>query len=350
MLRIIRPLAFIGVLVTAMAWSLAGADSMDTYRIGPGGQANVEYPTWFKDSFLDIAGDLDEARQAGKRGVVLFISAKNCNHCQAFLDVTLSEPGTYERVSSQYDFIGLDIFSDVEITDVDGTTSTVAEFVTAQKARLTPTLLIYGTEVNTRLLKLVGFYPPERFNRVLDYIDGEHYRNLQLRDYLRGDTPQTVAAEAVPVDHTLFERPPFALDRSRIHGQRPLLVVFDQPGCGACARFREGVLSDPEVRQLMRSFDAVHLDSTDATTPLITPAGKRMNPKDWADQLQLEYDVSVVFFDEAGKEVFRLDSESGRDRVRGAMQYSLDKGYLRHENMQRWSREKRMRQAATGSG
>ena len=74
------------------------------------------------------------------------------------------------------------------------------------------------------------------------------------------------------------------------------------------------------------------------------------NPKDWADQMELEYDVSVVFFDEAGKEVFRLDSESGRDRVRGAMQYSLDKGYLRHENMQRWSREKRMRQAATGSG
>ena len=85
MLSMIRSLATAGVLATAVAWFPAAADSMDTYRIGPSGKGNVEYPTWFKDSFLDIAGDLDEARQAGKSGVVLFIGAKNCNHCQAFL-------------------------------------------------------------------------------------------------------------------------------------------------------------------------------------------------------------------------------------------------------------------------
>ena len=345
-----RALAAAGFLASVLACAPAGADSMDTYRMGPSGQANLEYPVWFKESFLDIAGDLDEARQAGKRGVVLFISARNCNHCQAFLDVTLSEPATNQRVRQRYDFIGLDIFSDLEITDVDGSTSTVAEFVTEQKARLTPTLLIYGTQENTRLLKLVGFYPPEKFNRVLDYIDGGHHRNLRLRDYLREAPTRAVAAEAVSVDYTLFERPPHALDRSRMAGQRPLLVVFDQPGCGACARFREQVLADPAVRELMASFDAVHLDATDATTPLITPAGERMNPRVWADQLQLEYDVSVVFFDEAGKEVFRLDAESGKDRVHGAMQYTLEKAYLRHENMQRWRREQRVRKSEAGSG
>ena len=320
---------------------------MDEYRIGPGGQADVKYPAWFKTSFLDIAEDLDESRQAGKRGVVLFISAENCNHCQAFLDVTLSEPATNERVRRQYDFIGLDIFSDLEITDVDGSTSTVAEFVTTHKARLTPTLLFYTAEGNRRLLKLVGFYPPENFNRVLDYIDGGHYRTQRLREYLRASPARLENAEAVSVDYTLFERPPYLLDRSRVTGQRPLLVAFDQPGCGACARFRKRVLSDPAVRELMASYDAVHLDATDATASLITPGGERMSPKRWADKLQLEYEVAVVFFDEAGKEVFRLDSESGRDRVRGAMQYTLEKGYLRHENMQRWRREKRMHQAGT---
>ena len=57
--RIMCDLASAGFLATALVWFPAGTDSMDTYRKGPGGQANVEYPTWFKDSFLDIAGDLD---------------------------------------------------------------------------------------------------------------------------------------------------------------------------------------------------------------------------------------------------------------------------------------------------
>jgi len=119
--------------------SSAGADSVSEYHMGPAGKANVKYPGWFKESFLDLAHDLAEARRAGKRGVILFVSAKNCNHCQALLDTTLSDAATSARVREGYEVIGLDVFSDLEFTDVDGATSSVAEFVTSQKARLTPT-------------------------------------------------------------------------------------------------------------------------------------------------------------------------------------------------------------------
>jgi hypothetical protein len=35
---------------------------MDGYKIGGHGMANIVYPDWFKQSFLDLGDDLEEAR------------------------------------------------------------------------------------------------------------------------------------------------------------------------------------------------------------------------------------------------------------------------------------------------
>lgn len=91
------------------------ADKMDAYQIGSHGQAHVKYPDWFKESFFDLHDDFNEARDVGKRGIIVFFSQENCNHCQAFLDTTFSDPATKQRVQKDYDVVGLEIFSDLEI-------------------------------------------------------------------------------------------------------------------------------------------------------------------------------------------------------------------------------------------
>ena len=55
----------------------AVADKMDAYVIGGHGQANIKYPVWLKESFLDLKEDLSDASKAGKRGIVVFLSQKN---------------------------------------------------------------------------------------------------------------------------------------------------------------------------------------------------------------------------------------------------------------------------------
>jgi len=312
---------------------------MDSYQIGSHGQANIKYPAWFKESFLDLPEDLREAKKAGKRGIIVFFSQKNCNHCQAFLDTTLSDPRTQQRVRNNYDVIGLDIFSDIEVTVIDGSARSIKDFAESEKARLTPTLIFYGVE-NERLVKLIGFYPPERFNRVLDYVDDGNYKRQTLSQYLRkarskGEgTRQTITS-----DYTTFAKPPYVLDRTKAPAKRPLLVVFEQPNCEACTRFHKRALGDPEVRDLMTRFDAVQLDLTDGQSTLTAPDGKQRTPKQWAEELQLNYDMAVLFFDEQGREVHRLDSESGKDRMAGSMQYVLEKAYAQHEQMLRWRKE-----------
>jgi len=312
---------------------------MDSYQIGGHGQANIKYPAWFKESFLDLPVDVREATKAGKRGIIVFFSQKNCNHCQAFLDTTLSDPETQQRVRKNYDVIGLDIFSDIEVTDIDGSVRSIKDFAESEKARLTPTLIFYGVE-NERLVKLIGFYPPERFKRVLDYVDDGSYKRQTLSQYLRKSGSKGEGTrQMITFNYTIFAKPPYVLDRTKAPAKRPLLVVFEQPNCEACTRFHKRALGDPQVRSLMTRFDAVQLDLTDGQSTLTTPDGKQQTPKQWAEELQLNYDMAVLFFDEQGREVHRLDSESGKDRMAGSMQYVLEKAYAQHEQMLRWRKE-----------
>jgi thioredoxin-related protein len=332
-LRVITALVLLYLTPCAMA------DRMDEYQIGGHGMANIKHPSWFKESFLDLREDLNDAQKAGKRGVIVFFSQKSCSHCQAFIDTTLNDPATKLRVQKQYDVVGLDIFNDLELTDIDGTVTTVKDFAEKQRARLTPTLLFYGVE-NIRLLKIIGFYPPEKFNLVLDYIDGSHYKRVNLRQFIQ--TKQTKSAgnfQELEFDYKLFAKPPHLLDRTKSKGERPILVVFDKPNCNPCDRFRSRVLSHNEVRHLMPNFKAIHLDASDNVSKIIVTNGRQLTPRQWADDLQLTYDISVVFFDEHGKEVHRLDAETGKDRMAGSMQYVLEKAYKRHEQFLRWRKE-----------
>lgn len=317
----------------------AGDDVMDEYQIGGHGQANVTYPSWFKDSFLDLRDDLGDAKKAGKRGIIVFLSQKNCNHCQAFIDTTLSDPVILKRVQKNYDVIALDIFNDLELTDIDGSVSSIKVFADTQRARVTPALLFYGSE-GSRLLKIIGFYPPAKFSHVLDYIDGGNYQHETLSQYLqKARTANAAEQQDINHDYTLFTRPPYILDRTHFKGQRPLLVVFETPACTSCQRFHQWVLNDPNVRRLMPEFEAIQLSTMDNTTKVMVPSGRYLSPQQWSEELQLAYDISIVFFDEDGKEVHRLDAETGKDRMSGSMQYVLEKSYLRHEQFLQWRKE-----------
>jgi len=328
------------LLVCQFAW--AESDVMDKYQIGGHGKANVKYPAWFKESFLDLRDDLEDAKKVGKRGIIVFLSQKNCNHCQAFIETTLSDPVILKRVQHNYDVIALDIFNDLELTDIDGSVSTIKNFADQQRARFTPALLFYGVE-GKRLLKIIGFYPPAKFSRVLDYIDGDYYQRESLGQYLRKDRAGA-GQQDIQYDYTLFARPPYALERTRFKGQQPILVMFETPNCAPCQRFHQWVLKTEEVRRLMSDFEAVQLNTMDNASKVKIPSGRFLTPQKWSRELQLAYDYSVLFFDENGVEVHRLDSETGRDRMSGSMQYVLEKSYLRHEQFLQWRKENAMKQ------
>jgi thioredoxin-related protein len=318
----------------------AGQSDGYGYDFADDAYVDVKYPDWFKTSFLDLRVDLDEALTAGKRGILLFIGARRCSYCKIFLDRVLSDAKIKKRVQSSYDVIGLDIFSNNQLDDVDGKRYQVNEFVTKVKASYTPTLIFYDKR-RKRVLRIVGYYPKDKFERVLDYLQGNHYQKESLRAYLRRKTGTDSDKNLkMIVDKNLFDRPPYNFDRRISKGQRPLLVVFERDQCKACTRLHRRVLSDKSIRTLIGRFEAVQLNLANKHEYVITPGGKRITAEQWYKKLNLQYSPAIVFFDETGQEAMRLDSETLRYRMEGSLQLVLDKAYIKDAQLQRWRRNK----------
>jgi thioredoxin-related protein len=88
-------------------------------------------------------------------------------------------------------------------------------------------------------------------------------------------------------------------------------------------------------------MEVVQLDMT-ANTPVFTPGGGRLSAKQWAERLGLYYSPTIIFYDEHGKEIIRVDSVIRFYRLRNILEYILSKGYVEYPNFQSW-RQKHQR-------
>jgi len=301
--------------------------------------ADSVHPEWFKTSVLDLGEDLNDALQEGKKGLMVYFGLKRCSYCRAFMENTLAKPDIAKRVQDSFDVVGMDIFSDNEMQDPTGKVHTVKDFVTLKKANYSPTMIFYG-KGGRELLKIVGYYPPNKFRQVLDYLEGEHYERETLYVYMkRGKSKHGLVKASIKKDK-LFSNDRYNFLRKKKSASRPLLVLFERPNCEACDRFHQRVLTDKPVRRLLERFDTVQLDATDNKTAVLTPAGSRITPKIWHYRMGLNYSPAMVFFDEAGNEITRLDSEVKRWRMEGTLQLILEGSYTKDTQVQRWRRDK----------
>ena len=293
--------------LVAMAALVAPASPEEDFEFDDRPRAEeVEYPSWFKKSLLDLRDDLKEAVQAGKQGLMVYFGQARCAYCHRLLGVNfgLEDIASYTR--RHFDLIALDVRGPRELTLLDGATMTEQEFALAMDTNFTPSILFYDRE-GREVLRLRGYYPPYQFRAALEYVADGHYAKESFRDFLaRGDNRRVFDAEDLN-EEEFFAAPPFNLDRSRLPGERPLVVFFEQGDCHACDVLHGQLLQDPQIRRLVQDLDSVQLDMF-ADTPLVTPAGARTRARDWAASLGLFYAPTLIFFDEHGHEVLRLDS------------------------------------------
>lgn len=291
-------------------------------------------PPWFKLSFLNLREDLDEAVQEGKRGIIVYFGQKHCPYCKKLMDVNFGKSDIVQYTQTHFDFIATDIFGDRQITDFDGSILSEKLYAERQQATFTPTLLFYDKD-GKEALRLRGFYPPYQFRAALEFVADGHYRNESFRDYLeRADPPPRFEPEDLN-PQPFFAPPPFALDRSRLPASRPLAVFFEQGDCHACDILHGGPLASEVIRGQLSMFDAVQLDMW-SDTPVLTPSGERLTARAWAQQLGLFYTPTLMFFDERGKEIIRVDSVVNFYRLRGVLDYVLSGAHKRGVSYMRW--------------
>ncbi|MGV6825454.1 MAG: thioredoxin family protein [bacterium] len=296
---------------------------------------DVEYPGWFKNSFLDLPADLEDARENRKKGLLVYFGQKHCAYCEALMNINFgTERDIVEYTSKHFDVVPIDIWGDRELIDMDGIELTEKSFAEREKANFTPSLIFYDLS-GKKILQLRGYYTPYKLRGALEYVVDNHYQKESLRDYMARANPPTRKGKAGMNSQEYFEHPPYNLDRRHIKGEKPLVVFFEQPSCHACDVLHSEPLSDDINDILLHEFEVVQLDMW-GDIPVLTPDGKTLTGKQWAESLGLFYAPTLVFFDEQGQEIIRVSSVVRVYRLRGVLEYVLNKGYLDAPTFQRW--------------
>ncbi len=314
----------------------AGQERDDGFSDAPV-QREIVHPDWFKeDSFLNLSEDLQEALQGGKQGLVLYFGQANCAYCKQLMDINFGNPEIARYFRARWDIIPLDIWGSRTVTQFDGEPLSENELATFEETQFTPSLIFYDAEGN-KIYRMRGYYPPYRFMALLRYLGEGFYRKERFSDYLDRANPPPKFDEADLNEYPLALPEPQILDRRAAPGQKPLLVLFEEPRCHACDQLHSEPLDDPDNRRLLEHFEIRQLDAR-SDTPLITPQGKKTTARDWARELGVHFFPTLLFFDEQGREVFRIDSVVRLYRLRGVLAYVLDRGYDKYPTYQRWRR------------
>ncbi len=296
----------------------------------------IEHPSWFKESFLDLRADLESANQDGKQGIALYFGQENCAYCKALMDINFKKPDIVTYLRNNYEIISLDIWGSREITLFDGSTITENELAVREETNFTPSMIFYD-ERGEVAFKMRGYFPPYRFQAVMKYIVEDFYQKESFRDYLqRADPPPRFTEEELN-DHDQLLKGPMILDRRVAPGRKPLVVFFEQQKCHACDQLHSAPLNNRETKHLLKAFELRQLDAW-SDTPVITPQGEKLTAREWAGRLDIYSMPTTVFFDEKGVEILRIDSVVKLYRMRGMLRYILSKGYRDYKTYQHWRR------------
>ncbi len=133
-------------------------------------------------------------------------------------------------------------------------------------------------------------------------------------------------------------------------GKTGLVVLFEQPGCGACRRLHEVNFADKELVDLITAnFDVVQINMY-GSTEVTDLDGEETTERKLAEKMRINFTPTTIFVDRAGKEVFRVPGYLKPKFYKAAFEYVLDGGPQRGILFPRWNKERRSaeRPARTG--
>jgi thioredoxin-related protein len=289
----------------------------------------IDIPRWFATTFLDFREDIDDAARDGKR-VLVYFGQDGCPYCAKLMATNFSQRAIVDKTRRHFVAIALNIWGDREVKWIDGKPVSEKELARVLDVQFTPTILIFD-ESGKVVVRLDGYYPPNRFEAVLDYAARRLEKTQTLADYLRAAVKEPASPKLH--DQPFFMRPPHDLRRKP--GEKPLAVIFETVDCAPCDELHREAFRRDAVRAQIKRFDIARF-SLAAATPLTTPDGRTSTARAWARELDVTYTPTVVFFDTAGAEVFRISAYLRPFHFASSFAYVADGGYLREPSFQRY--------------
>ena len=294
------------------------------------GAKDAEHPAWFKESFLDLEEDINDAAAEGKR-LVLYFYQPGCPYCAELIQNNFAQKDIVDRMQQKFDLVSINMWGDREVIQDGGNTFTEKTLAEALRVNYTPTMLFFN-ESKKVALRLDGYVSPERMRVAMDYVSAKLDASKSFVDFV-------AEKSAAPSSGRLHGEDFFEKNTSDLSlltgGRAPIAVYFEQKQCSACDALHEKILVDPPTRELAKKLVSVQLDRW-SDEALVLPNGKSSTPRQWARELGLSYAPALVFFDTSGKEVMRIEEFLKTFHTQSVFDYVLSKGYLSQPNFQRF--------------
>lgn len=305
------------------------------------GAKDAEHPEWFKESFLDLAEDVADAAEENKRLVVYFWQP-GCPYCSQLWEDNFSKKEILDKFRKNFEIVSLNMWGDREVVSISGNDYSEKAFAEALGIKYTPTLLFF--DENRKVVhQLNGYVPPKSFENSLDYVSQKLEKKLSFGEYSSQKMAASKSSGKLHPEDFFIQASD--LDKVDLEDKQHLVVFFESGECENCDLLHEKTLKDPTTRELVKKFKAVQLDRY-SDNEITTPKGEKSSQKKWADKLGISYLPAFVFFNKAGEEVMRVDTQMRTFHVQSVLDYVNSASYKTEKNFQRWisARAERIRE------
>ena len=272
-------------------------------------------PSWFKDSFLDIKEDVDEAAVSG-RHVLLFFQLNGCPYCDRMLNESFEAEPLTRFIQDHFDTIAINVRGDREIAFNESLVVTEKQLSNILKVQATPAIILLD-ENNTQVVRVNGYRAPERFKHILEFVHSRSYKTTTLADYMQAHLSKDAYR---PKNKPQFVK---ATDFSMIEG--PLMVIVEDSTCYDCKEFYEDLLTHTLVKKEIAAYTVVQVDVS--SNQILTDVDdEQITATELVSKYQMIYRPGVLLFNE-GKLIRRHDSLAFPHHFKESLRYVAGRFY-----------------------
>ena len=297
---------------------------------------SAQIPYWFKESFLEIELDLEEALEEEKL-LMLYFHQEGCPYCKATIEKNFSNPTTKDFIQENFDVVEINIRGSRLITLPNGDVVDEKVFSKLMQIQYTPTILILDdNDLNEPLERMNGFRPLPVFQEALLVVSGKDE-----------ELGFTLESEPHLVKEIYFSE---NFDLSTFTGEKPIAIFIEKRDCAICQQMHREAFASKENYKALNDWHVIQIDIDEADQEIILPNGISQKIGDFIEGRGVDFFPTIILYGLGEtEETFRMDSYLTNYGVRSTLQYIESGDYKSQPSLQRWADKTRVaRRAARG--
>ena len=292
------------------------------------GTRDMDRPSWWEISFLDLGEDAALAAEDNKH-LLIYFHLRGCPYCAVMAEDNFSASNYVPFLQEHFYVVDIDIEGDREVTLPNGNQLSEREYARSLDVRFTPGILFFDGQ-GEQVLRVDGYRSNAQFEPIVRFVANKDYQRMNLAAYLAQHNAKRAADKP---RYSLAHKPYFtqATDLTALP-DKPIMLIFEDATCDECPAFHRTILEDSETRALMDAMTVIRFDAL-SEEPIIDHQGQATTAQDYAMALQVHYRPGIVLIDR-GKVMAARDSITVLHHFQNQLAYIATRAYLRQSRQE----------------